>query len=385
MAKHKNKRTQKRSILESCNDPSPDEVYAAALAYRKAGLSFIPISADREKRPASEKLPLIHREHLKHEVPSWAPFKDRQPTTEEIAHWFLPRHTYSRVYGIAIVCGKVSGGLEVIDLDTFDLVEPFKHEVEKRAPGLFEQLVSVKSPRPGLHLYYRCRTIGGNEKLARCWTQEDGKAVRKTLIETKGEGGYVLAPPSPDWCHPREACYLFENNMDLTMIPIISPNDRKILLDSARVFNTYTSSHPQPRRGQKRSSCPDDDSLRPGDDFNRRAAWADILEPHDWVYAGVGPGGEGRWTRPGKSEGTSATTNHADTDLLYVFTQNADPFEADTAYTKFHAYTLLEHDGDFEEAARELCRRGYGNRRRPLVARSKSNILRSTRLGRKFR
>jgi len=53
------------------------------------------------------------------------------------------------------------------------------------------------------------------------------------------------------------------------------------------------------------------------------------------------------WCRPGKKSGTSATTNFGGSDLLYVFSSNAEPFEQQTAYSKFHAYALLYHDGDF--------------------------------------
>jgi hypothetical protein len=60
-------------------------------------------------------------------------------------------------------------------------------------------------------------------------------------------------------------------------------------------------------------------------------------------------------------EGTSATTDYAGSELLHVFSSNAAPFDQDTAYTKFHAFALLEHDGDFRAAARALAREGYGD------------------------
>ena len=56
----------------------------------------------------------------------------------------------------------------------------------------------------------------------------------------------------------------------------------------------------------------------------------------------------------------SATTGFAGSDLMYVFSSNADPFEQHAWYTKFHAYTLLNHAGDFRAAARDLAGRGFG-------------------------
>ena len=66
------------------------------------------------------------------------------------------------------------------------------------------------------------------------------------------------------------------------------------------------------------------------------------------------------WRRPGKEIGISATTNHAGTDLFYNFSTNSHPFEAGTVYTKFAAYTFLEHGEDFSAAASQLATEGYG-------------------------
>ena len=54
----------------------------------------------------------------------------------------------------------------------------------------------------------------GNQKLALGWRDEvdatTGEITRKkkTLIETRGEGGYALIPPSPPECHPAHREYL---------------------------------------------------------------------------------------------------------------------------------------------------------------------------------
>jgi Domain of unknown function (DUF927) len=97
---------------------------------------------------------------------------------------------------------------------------------------------------------------------------------------------------------------------------------------------------------------------RPGDDFTSRTTWTELLSPHGWTDLYTRDGTT-YWRRPGKKFGISATTNHRGADLLYVFTSSTE-FEADKSYSRFGAYTVLNHGGDFQAAARELAKQGYG-------------------------
>ena len=97
---------------------------------------------------------------------------------------------------------------------------------------------------------------------------------------------------------------------------------------------------------------------RPGDIFNQRASWQEVLEPHGWELVRV-VGEEGHWRKPGKEgPGISATTNFDGSDLLYVFSTSTC-FEPQRGYTKFGAYAVLNHGEDFSAAARELASNGY--------------------------
>jgi len=97
---------------------------------------------------------------------------------------------------------------------------------------------------------------------------------------------------------------------------------------------------------------------RPGDDFNVRATWAEILEPAGWPFL-YQHDGVGYWCRPGKDGGTSATTGYEGTNLFHMFSSSTE-FEANANYTKFAAYTVLNYGGDFSAAAKALAAKGYG-------------------------
>lgn len=111
---------------------------------------------------------------------------------------------------------------------------------------------------------------------------------------------------------------------------------------------------------------PEGSELRPGDDFNNRAHWADILTPHGWTYM-FSRGHTMYWRRPGKDSGEhSATTGlkgFGTEDRLYVFS-DATEFSPNEPYSKHAAYTLLNHGGTgathFASSTRELRGQGFG-------------------------
>jgi hypothetical protein len=139
--------------------------------------------------------------------------------------------------------------------------------------------------------------------------------------------------------------------------------------DLAGEFNEYV---PPERLKTAAPSSSDAKGDRPGDEFNRRATWHEILEPHGWQVCRTS-GDITYWTRPGKnpSAGTSATTGKCKTDasgdLLYIFSTNALPFDGGHAYDKFGAFARLNHSGDFYAATKAVCDLGYGNVEPTLV------------------
>jgi putative DNA primase/helicase len=301
-----------------------------------AGISVIPIRPDGSKAPA---------------ISEWGPYQNRIAAGAEISAWFGNGH----VSGIAAIGGEVSGGLEVIDFDQPELFREWADLLkEQGAIDLLKLLVIVQTPSGGWHVYYRCQEVKGNKKLAqKSDSTPQNPHGRKTLIETRGRGGYVLLPGSPAECHASGKIYELKRG-NLSLIPTITAEERKLLLDTARVFNETPVKPAETITGGS-----DHKGDRPGDDFNRRTGWDEILEPSGAkrIYT---RGGVDFWCRPGKKVGVSATTNHGGSDLLFVFSSNWGPFEPETSYTKFAAFALLNHGGDFKAAARDLAKQGFG-------------------------
>jgi hypothetical protein len=323
--------------------------------YYAAGLSFLPIRRNGSKAPHATLLP----------DRKWEGFQVSPPTEAQARRWFdrpIP------VAGPAIICGRVSGNLEMIDFDqeASTSYPEWRELVEAQCPGLVERLTVVRTPRPGFQVVYRCpdTIIPGNTKLAEDPTK---KGKERTLIETRGEGGYFLTCGCPADCHPTKRTYDHFAGPELHQVQSIAAGEREVLLQCARLFDR------KPKQEKNRGGAPrPGEGLRPGDDFNQRVTWEEILEPASWRKIGE-RNGKTLWVRPGKEErGWSATTGYCKgedgTAQLYVFSSNAAPFEQGESYSRFAAYTLLNHNGDYKAAAKALAANGDGTKRASKAA-----------------
>lgn len=313
----------------------------AALAWQAAGVSVVPARNDGTKAPLGV----------------WKQYQHTVADTEQLHTWFDGGHP-----GIGVICGTVSGGLEMLELEgrAVDLVTDLAQLMtDNGLAALWGRLNTgylEQSPSGGLHWFYR--VIDGparpNTKLARRQTA----GVIEVLAETRGEGGFVVVAPSAGTVHPTGLPWLAIAGGP-TAVPYITVDERDQLHAIVNLLDTMPT--PSPVTAARLASVP---GGRPGDDYNTRTTWADILTPHGWQAVWkLNSGGIG-WRRPGKTVGISATTGRNDGDNLYVFTTSTE-FEAERPYSKFAAYALLEHGGDYSAAAKQLRRDGYGTNPTP--------------------
>ena len=309
------------------------DISVVSLAHR-AGLCVVPPAQDGTKRPF---------------IPSgggWKHYQQQRPTPALLKQWYDPSNGLT---GMGLVCGKVSGNLEALDFDTREAWDEFCQMAEYCGIAPLVDRIwagyGEMSPR-GAHLIYRCSEIAGNMKLAR---QADGK---KAIIETRGEGGYIIVAPSNGSVHPSGDEYRCVSG-SITTIVEISPIERKDLIELAKTMTRFVRA--ESTQVESASTCA---AGRPGEDFNARASWSDVLEPHGW-HKVFQRGDTTYWRRPQKYEGVSATTGYAGSDYLYVFTTST-ALESERGYTKFGAYALLNHNADFRAATKALAAQGYG-------------------------
>lgn len=156
------------------------DILTMARRYVARGLSVIPIRADGSKAPCGELLP----------GGSWKPYQDRLPTDAELIRWFDGRGGV----GLAIVGGRVSNNLAVMDFETAEAFESWANAVGVLGLAAVNGDPLAETPRGGRHLYLLTAEPLPTAKLAKTKTGE-------TKIELKAEGGYVLAPGCPAACH----------------------------------------------------------------------------------------------------------------------------------------------------------------------------------------
>jgi len=172
--------------------------------YREQGLSLIPI-------PHKTKAAKI----------KWEEYQRRRASEAEMDSWFGNNST-----NLAIVCGGVSANLVVVDCDTEEKYFEVKQIIEEKL-GLdnLENHTPVVKTGKGYHIYFRTAT--------------PVKSVKFPRLDIKGEGGYVLAPPS---IHPNGSIYNFVNSNVTDILSITSMADMGI--DVKRKLDLPKSSQP---------------------------------------------------------------------------------------------------------------------------------------------
>ena len=316
------------------------DTLTTALRFASVGIVAVPVAGDGSKRPG------LH---------SWVEFQKRQPTPDELLEWFAKKPD-----GVGVICGAVSNNLEMLELEGRAVAAKMHLEIAEIAnnSGLGELWQKLNSgyvemtPSGGLHWLYFVSDgeLPGNTKLARKPGENGGVDV---WAETRSEGGFTITAPSAGATHPSGGKWELIGG-SIEAIPTITSDERASLHSIFAMFDEM----PKPESIQADVASKVDGILSPGDDYNARTTWDEILLPLGWskVYT---KGEATVWRRPGKATGISATTNFGGNDKLFVFSTST-AFDSERSYDKFGALVHLQYGGDFRKAANDLRSQGYG-------------------------
>lgn len=371
------------------------DMLTAARSYVANGLSVIPIIRGT-KEPASNLLPRVYDESTGSARSTWRPFQERMPNDAELRRWFAREEV-----NIGIVCGTVSGGLIVLDIESPELYERWYERATQVIETTLLTRLPVVASGKGRHVYFRIDTSPplGNRKLA--------MRDREILAETRGQGGYIIAPPS---IHESGKIYTLLSG-NLGAIPILDPGTGEALLDAARTLGP-TELHPvhlapkgggggggRGRSGRRGGSGGEGGEGEEGgevgdggegegdesggdeggsdegggseggggeggggegggrresviDTYNRRYQIEAVLEAHGYT-----PRRPGNYVRPGGEHSSVIIVNGRS-----IHYNTADPLYSEApggghhAHTPFSVFCILEHGGNVRDAVRAAAR-----------------------------
>ena len=326
--------------------PQPSaSVLHSALEFLLSGVNVVPVREDGSKAPAG----------------AWKQAQSDMTTPEQILKWA------GTAQGFGIITGKVSGNLEMLELEGRAVNEGVLDEARELAYKAnigqeWDKLQSTyieMTPSGGIHWLYRIEgEVPGNTKIAQRPGVDDNP---ECWIETRGEGGFVIVAPSGGSVHPSGKPWVRLENKTPNDIVTLTIKERQELHDLFKLFDQMPAQEEIIRTITTKS---DDGNVSPGDDYNNRASWDDILIPKGWKKVSQMRSGEIHWCRPGKDVGISASTGRNNADNLWVWSTSTE-FEQEKTYSKWAVFTL-DNFGSlsteaFKESTRMLRSQGYGS------------------------
>ena len=307
-----------------------------ALKNYELGFKVIPV--DENKKPLCK----------------WKRFQEKQTFFQ------VKAMNWAEAHGMALLTG---GDIEVIDIDSKYAIDKYAFEEKvfdavhnALGPEVYDCLLVTQTQSGGYHIIYKCEKIEGNQKLASRYTNEDEKKNEadkvRVLLETRGEGGYIIIPPTPKY-HFNDESRNFGNVSTLTTI------QRDRLMNKLRSFNETAeimakSEIKTPFEVSKngRSTI---------EAFNEAHTPVELIESIGWEFC-HSSGSNDFYVRAGKEkkDGISGCYNN-EKGLFYVFTTSSI-FDSERAYNAFQIYAYINHQGDQKAASHDLYKQGYGDR-----------------------
>lgn len=238
--------------------------------------------------------------------------------------------------------------LECIDVDlkvlsTAQEKKDFWNEyiqlLEDNILDFYDKFFIVKTMNEGYHLLYKTKRVEGCKKISKL------KGHTEAIIETKGIGGYVFLYP--------ENSINEKNYFD---IKFISDTDREVLMILSEGYNYIEPVKDTPPKKVIKEY--EESGIKTWDDYNNQT---DIFDVIGQDFTNVRNERKKYHIKRNGAKSSHSGYVFKDTNGMYLFSTGSI-YEAKKYYTPFSAYACKYHNNDFSETAKDLYKKGYGDR-----------------------
>jgi hypothetical protein len=326
------------------------------------GINPIPAYGSKAPKNKSPKAPAID---------TWKEWQEKRMPAAMIEEMILDIPE-----SVGALGGAYAGNLEALDFDSMDAYERFLEAGAKCGlADLIERIASgydERSPK-GRHYLYRIdlapgKPMPGNEKWAR--TKPDAKGKTETLIETRGEGGYVILAPSFNDSYSMVTggvesivtiSFLEREQLKAVAAMVCEnpepekPKAKNIKTEPEKPNKTGISvslsmpSHPPLSEAQSRLIKVSEGTIS---HFNNSTTWKDLLTADGWIELYT-QGAKTFWKRPGKDgagcSGVSGPGGKAKGDSFTCFSSNGPSWlPVGTTVSRFDYVMYRDHGGNMK-------------------------------------
>ena len=278
-----------------------------------------------------------------HKKPLWSNWQNKKVDIKDFAKYY----TKDAAQITGVVC---DGDIECIDVDLKILPESKRDSEFKKMFNFFNDNIDdfakkffiQRTPSKGFHLVYKCKYTEGNQKIA--FTEVESNKF-ECLIETRGTGGYF-------------GIYKGLNIIgDLCNIPMITQDDREILMHCCESFNEKIQIQKVPKKALKDFK---ESTLSSWDDYDAKTDIFEVVKDHFKIVGNTPKGHQIKRIGGSKSSHHSGYI-YTDRNLLFLFSGNS-MFPAEEGLSPSAALAHRDFNGDFSRCAKYLFDQGYGER-----------------------
>ena len=277
-------------------------------------------------------------------IAKWNQLQSKRFTPEEMFNAMERANTGA----FGIIAGQISGNLEIIDIDTKyreGIDTALFDDIRSLYPDIWEKIRIHRTPSGGHHILYRVKDVPveGNRKIAGYYNAE-GKETY--FIETRGEGGYVVAPPSLGYSvthgRPIPTLTLFEKNSLMSLCR--SYNETYKVQKEKQTFETSTNGYY---------------STNPFDEFKHSQEALELLTAEGWTMIRQ----NGRYIYFNRPHSRNPKDVHASFDKekkIYKIFTTSEGLQTDKSVTPATLLAELKYNTDMKACYKALVANGFG-------------------------